>query len=117
MKTLREYWRRKCLKVRAYCYEIYPEDYYGETDIARMMLEEKLITPPHRHIKELKKWGRERAEYRREKEGVKLRRTRKNVHIRHLVLSPFEAEILRNGILRVRADGTTYIHKEEVQSQ
>lgn len=117
MKSLREYWRRKCLKVRAYCYEIYPEDYRGETDIARMMLEEKLTTPPHRHIKELKKYGRKCAEYRREEEGIKLRRTRKNVHIRHLVLSPSETEILRNGILRVRADGTTYIHKEEVQSQ
>lgn len=112
MKTLREYWSRKYCKIKAYCYEIYPEDYCGETDIARLMLEIKLTTPPHKHVNELKKLRRERAEYKREKEGVKLRRTRKNVHRRHLKLTSEETSILRKGILRVRTDGSTYVHTE-----
>lgn len=112
MKTQREYWRRKYLKIEAYSYKIYPENGYGETDIARLMLQEKLITPPHKHVNEFKKLRRERAEYRRKEEGIKLRRTRKNIHRRHLELTSEETSILRRGILRVRADGSTYVHTE-----
>ena len=112
MKTQREYWGRKYLKIKAYSYKIYPENGYGETNIARLMLQEKLLTPPHKHVKELKKLRRERAEYRRKEEGIKLRRTRKNIHRRHLALTSEETSILRRGILRVRADGSTYVHTE-----
>ena len=112
MKTRREYWGRKYLKIKAYSYKIYPENGYGETNIARLMLQEKLLTPPHKHVNELKKLRRERAEYKREKEGIKLRRTRKNIHRRHLALTSEETSILRRGILRVRADGSTYVHTE-----